>query len=170
LDSNRNALSPNALEKRPMPAGALCLWIGSLFWAVAPPQSAAPETVTLRGRVLTLPEALKARGLGLDVDPEPSAKQMVLLAKDGAITPLLCDETSRALFVDARLRDRNTQIVGRRHAGLPYLQVVTIQVESDGKLRTPEYFCDICTISVGYPQICPCCQGPMEFRMKPEPG
>jgi hypothetical protein len=153
-----------------MPVRALCLWIGSVFWAVSPPQSTAPETVTLCGKVLTLTEALKARGVGVKADPEPAAKQAVLLAKDGTITPLLCDETSRALFLDARLRDRNAQIVGRRYAGLPYLQVVTIQVESDGKLRTPEYFCDVCTISVGYPQICPCCQGPMELRMKPDPG
>ena len=93
---------------------------------------------------------------------------MVLLGDDGTITSILADETSRALFVDKRLRDRNAQIVGRRYAGLPYLQVITIQVEDEGRLRTPEYFCDVCTISVGYPQICPCCQGPMEFRMKPD--
>ena len=32
----------------------------------------------------------------------------------------------------------------------------------------PEYYCDVCAISVLYPQICPCCQGPMELRMRPE--
>jgi hypothetical protein len=151
-----------------MRAPALCLWIVSVFWAIAPPQARAPETVTLRGKVLMLSEALKARGLDLAADPEPAAKQAVLLGKDGTITPLLSDETSRALFVDARLRNRNAQIVGRRYAGLPFLQVVTIEVESDGRLRSPEYFCDVCTISVRYPQICPCCQGPMELRMKPD--
>jgi hypothetical protein len=150
-----------------MPAPALCLWIILVFSAIAPPQNAAPETVTVSGKVLTLTEALKARGLALEVDPDPAAKQAVLLAEDGTIMPLLSDETSRALFLDARLRNRNAQIVGRRHQRLPYLQVVTIQVENDGKLRTPEYFCDICSISVRYPQICPCCQGPMELRMKP---
>jgi hypothetical protein len=153
-----------------MRASALCLWIASVFWVVAPPQTAAPETVTLLGKVVTLTEALKERGLGLQADPEPATKQAVLLGKDGTITPLLSDETSRALFVDARLRNRKARIVGRRHAGLPYLQIVTIEVESEGKLRSPEYFCDICTISVRYPQICPCCQGPMELRMAPETG
>ena len=82
-----------------------------------------------------------------------------MLGEDGTITPLSSDETSRALFMDERLRNRNAQIVGRRFAGVPYLQVVTIQVESEGRLRTPEYFCEVCTISVRYPQICPCCQG-----------
>jgi hypothetical protein len=153
-----------------MPAPAFCLWILSVAIAVATPPLPVPETVTLRGKVLTLTEALKARGLDLAPDPEPSNKQVVLLAEDGTITPLLSDETSRALFVDERLRNRKAQIVGRRFLGVPFLQVVTIQVESDGRLRTPEYFCDVCTISVGYPQICPCCQGPMEFRMKPDPG
>ena len=151
-----------------MPAPALCLWIGSIILFATAQASTAPETVTLRGKVLTLPDALKARGLELATDPEPSAKQVVILADDGTMTPLLSDETSRALFVDARLRNRNAQLVGRKYAGIPYLQVVTIQVESEGRLRTPEYFCEICTISVRYPQICPCCQGPMEFRMKPE--
>jgi hypothetical protein len=150
-----------------MPAPAFCLWILSFAIATATPPT-APENVTVRGRVVMLADALKARGLGLAPDAEPIAKQVVILGKDGTITPLLSDETSRALFVDSRLRNRNAQIVGRRFAGLPYLQVVTIEVEDEGRLRTPEYFCEICTISVRYPQICPCCQGPMELQMKPD--
>lgn len=151
-----------------MPAPSCCLWIFSVMIAVAPPPRPAPESVTLRGKVMTLTAALEARGLGLAPDPEPIAKQVVLLGDDGTITPLLSDEPSRALFRDERLRNRAAQIVGRRFAGVPYLQVVTIQVESEGRLRTPEYFCDVCTISVRYPQICPCCQGPMELQMKPD--
>jgi hypothetical protein len=151
-----------------MAAPVFCLCVSSIFWLTALPPEKAPQTVTVRGKVLTLPEALKARGLELAADPEPAAKQVVILADDGTINPLLADETSRALFVDARLRNRKAQLVCRQYKGLPYLQVVTIEVESEGRLRTPEYFCDVCTISVGYPQTCPCCQGPMEFRMKPD--
>jgi hypothetical protein len=151
-----------------MPAPALCLWILSVTIATATPPKTAPETVTVRGKVLMLSDALKARGLGLAPDVDPIAKQVVILGKDGTITPLLSDETSRSLFVDPRLRNRNAQIVGRRFAGLPYVQVVTIEVEDEGRLRTPEYFCEVCTISVRYPQICPCCQGPMELQMKPD--
>ena len=150
-----------------MPSAAFCVWLLSVTIAMtAPPPS--PETVTVRGKVLMLADALKSRGLALAPDSEPIAKQVVILSEDGTITPLLSDETSRALFVDARLRNRKAQIGARRFAGLPYLQVVTIEVESEGRLRTPEYFCEICTISVRYPQICPCCQGPMEFQMKPD--
>jgi hypothetical protein len=151
-----------------MPAPAFCLWILAVTIAVATPPRLAPENVTVQGKVLMLSDALKARGLGLAPDPEPIAKQVVILGEDGTITPLLSDETSRALFIDVRLRNRKARIVGRRFTGVPYLQVVTIEVEDEGRLRTPEYFCDVCTISVRYPQICPCCQGPMELQMKPD--
>jgi len=140
----------------------------SVVAAVASPPRSAPEGVTMRGKVMTLTAAIKARGLDVVPDAEPIAKQIVLLGDDGTVTPLLSNDASRALFMDERLRDRRAEVVGRRFAGVPYLQVVTFQVESDGRMRTPEYFCDVCTISVRYPQICPCCQGPMELQMQPD--
>jgi hypothetical protein len=118
--------------------------------------------------VLTLAAALESVGLDLKADPELLAKQVVLVGEDGAITPLLSDDASRALFLDERLRGGRTEIRGRRFAGVPYLQVVTFQVERAGRLRTPEYYCTICSISVRFPQTCPCCQGSMELRMKPD--
>jgi hypothetical protein len=125
------------------------------------------ELVTLNGRVVLLSAALKASGHSFDADPV--AKQVVVKGADGTLTPILSDDASRALFLDERLRDRPTEIKGRRYPGNPYVQVLTFRIEDNGRLRTPEYYCEICTISVRYPQICPCCQGPMELRMKPEP-
>jgi hypothetical protein len=126
------------------------------------------EEVTLRGQVLTLTSALQSLELDVKADPESAAKQVVLLGEDRSITPLFCDDASRALFLDERLRGCRAQIRGRRFPGVPYLQVSTVQVERDGRLQTPEYYCDVCAISVRSPQICPCCQGAMELRMKPE--
>ena len=126
------------------------------------------QDVTLKGKVVTLSAALESVKLGVRVDPEPIAKQVVLLEGNGTITPLLSDEASRALFRDERLRNRPAEVRGKRFPGVPFLQVVTFKIEEDGRFQTPEYFCDICKISVRYPQICPCCQGPMELRMKPE--
>jgi len=126
-----------------------------------------PETVTKTGRVVELSVALKS--LKIPADPDPLATQVVLLESDGTITPLLSDPASRALFTDERLRDRKTELTARKYAGLPYLQVVSFKVEEAGILRVPEYYCDICTISVRFPQICPCCQGPMDLRMQPSP-
>ena len=126
------------------------------------------EEVTLKGKAVTLGTALQRAKVEIRVDPEPIAKQIVLVGEDGAITPLLSDEASRALFLDERLRDRPIEIRGKRFRGVPYLQVITFKIEEDGRFQTPEYYCNICTISVRYPQVCPCCQGPMELRMKPE--
>jgi hypothetical protein len=125
-----------------------------------------PETVSKTGKVVPLAAALKT--LGIPSDAGPIAQQVVLVEPDGTITPLLSDESSRAFFLDERLRDRKAELSARKFPGLPYLQVVAFKVEEGGVLRIPEYYCDICTISVRYPQICPCCQGPMELRMKPE--
>jgi hypothetical protein len=127
---------------------------------------AKPMEVTLRGKVIELTEALQQKGL--PADEEPIAKQVVLLGNDGVLVPLLSDTASRGLFLDKRLQNRTIEIVGRRFQGIPYLQVVSFRVDDQGTLRTPEYYCDICTISVRFPQACPCCQGPMELRMRPE--
>lgn len=124
------------------------------------------EAITLTGSFLLLPDVL--RSTGLKADPEPITRQVVLKGDDGAITPILSDDASRALFADERLRRRRAEVKGRRHPGLPYLQVVSFKIEDQGKLRTPEYFCEVCTISVRFPQICPCCQGDMLLRMRPE--
>jgi hypothetical protein len=145
--------------------------IVSLWLALGVPSPAdAPKSkfdeVTLRGTVVELTDVLRADGLPADADIV--SRQVVLKADDGVITPLLPDETSRALFVDERLRNRKSEIHVRRYEGLPYVQVTSFRVEDHGTLRTPEYYCDVCSISVRYPQTCPCCQGPMVFRMKPE--
>ena len=146
-------------------SGAILLTL-VLFAAPAPNDAPEASDVTLHGTVITLPAALKP--LGLAADPDPTAAQVVLKADDGTLTPLLSDEASRALFRDERLRNRRTEIRGRLYKGLPYLQVLNFRIEEEGRLRTPEYYCEICTISVRFPQTCPCCQGPMELRMKPE--
>src|SRR5665213_1273961 len=97
----------------------VCLLTG-LLAALAPPSS-APETVVRRGKVLTLAEALASRDIAIKPDPDSIAKQVVLLAEDGTIIPILSDEASRALFLDERLRNCPSEIQGRRFAGIPYM-------------------------------------------------
>jgi hypothetical protein len=145
-------------------------WYLAICFALAggAPPAGGSEAVVLHGKAKLLAAALQSRGLTLKVDPDPIAKQVVLLAEDGAITPIFSDEASRALFLDERLRDCPVELEGRRYANVPYVQVVEFKIERDGRWRTPEYYCDVCAISVRYPQICPCCQGAMELRMKPD--
>jgi hypothetical protein len=130
------------------------------------PSAQSVESVTVAGTVEKLTDLLPS--LGVQVDTDPIVSQVVLKCDDGSIVPLLSDDASRALFKDSRLRNRKVEIHGRKYRGLPYLQVLSFKIEENGKLRTPEYYCEICTISSRYPQICPCCQGPMVLRMKPE--
>ena len=93
---------------------------------LALPISAEPEveSVTLRGTVVELTDALGK--LNLKADAEPIARQVVLREEDGTISPLLADDASRALFDDERLRERPAEIDARRIAGLPYLQVTSV--------------------------------------------
>ncbi len=117
---------------------------------------------------MTLGSALRSLGMDVPLDAESSGQDVVLLLDDRSITPLFRDEATRAFFLDERLRGRRAELHGRRYPGVPYLQVVSFQIESDGRLQTPEYYCGVCSISVRAPQTCPCCQGPMELRMKPD--
>lgn len=139
--------------------------VGGLALLLTPTAEPAHEEVTLTGKVITLAEALKGRDL--PADPEPIAGQVVLEQEGGALAPILSDEASRALFRDPRLRGRKAEIRAWRYPGVPYLRVVSFRIEDEGALRTPEYYCDVCTIHVRYPQPCPCCQGEMELRMAP---
>lgn len=130
-------------------------------------QADGPREVTLTGQAMLLEPLLADRKI--KADPEPIRGQVVLRAEDGSLTPLVSDEASRALFLDERLRGRKAELKGWMYEGLPYLQVVMFRVEEQGSLRTPEYYCEVCTITVRYPQACPCCQGGMELRYKPAP-
>jgi hypothetical protein len=146
---------------------ALCAVVFACV-AVRVPGGDSPRLDTLRGKVLTLAEAMKLKAPALKFDTEPVSKQVVVLGDDGVITPLLSDETSRAVFMDERLRGVRAEIEGLRVPGIPYFQVIALKIERDGRYQTPEYYCIVCAISVPYPQSCPCCQGPMELRMKPD--
>ncbi|AGA29388.1 hypothetical protein [Singulisphaera acidiphila] len=134
--------------------------------ADAPVEGSRPNVSTLKGQVVELTKALNEQGRTFD--EAPIATQVVLKDQDNTLTPLLSDDASRALFQDERLRDRPAELRVRRLPKLPYVQVLSFKVEFNGTLRTPEYYCEICSISVRYPQTCPCCQGPMDLRMQPK--
>jgi hypothetical protein len=149
-------------------------WAIALALSIAVPsglppidQSAPDDPITIRGVVRTLESVLRERGVLADSDHV--AGQVVLLAKGEQAVTLLSNPASRALFMDERLRERPTEVVGRRVKDLPYFDVVLFRVKDEsGIFRIAEYYCDVCAISVRYDQICPCCQGAMYLRYKPE--
>ena len=110
----------------------LTLAASLLFTAPADGPSPQADRVTLRGKVVELAEALKAKGVS--ADPGPISGQVALVTDDGTIVPLLSDEASRALFQDRRLRDRRAEVVGLRVAGLggcPYAKGATGNVATE---------------------------------------
>ena len=129
------------------------------------------QTVTLAGTVIPLSQALHQRGLACD--PDGVEDQLVLRQDDpdATLTPILKDSATRAFWIDPdRFRDQAIRLTGRLYPGLPYLQVTLVRIRDaeDGVFRIPEYHCEVCAISSRFPQDCPCCQGTMEFRFKPE--
>lgn len=121
---------------------------------------------TVVGRVLPMPEILALKKV--KADSEPLEKQVALLGDDGRAWPILSDEGGRLFFLDKQMLHRRARLKLKTTSDMPFAQVISVEIEHEGKWRVPQYYCDVCTIAVRYPQICLCCQGPMEFRLKPE--
>src|SRR5690349_9471997 len=77
-----------------------------------------------RGKVVPVVDVLKERGV--KAYPEELKGQVALQTADGELLPILPDWRGRAFYQDERLRKRDVELIGFRHPGLPYLQVLTI--------------------------------------------
>lgn len=127
------------------------------------PQS---RTVTFEGVVRPLSEIAKSRKI--TSDSETLAGLMALETKDGRAIPLLSDEGGRMYYLDEAMRGRQVRLKMIERPDFPVAEVIQSEVMHEGRWRVPQYYCDVCTIAVRYPQVCLCCQGPMEFRFRPE--
>jgi hypothetical protein len=78
------------------------------------------------------------------------------------------DEAARLFFLDPAMIGQKARLRIQTRPGKPSVTTINVEIENEGRWRVPQYYCDVCTIAVRYPQICLCCQGPMEFRFKPE--
>lgn len=149
--------------------GWLGSWLAGSFWTSVQKDTVSADPthfkrLTLSGHVQYVSRILADRNL--PADAEHFAKQVALIDPDQAVWPILCDEASRALILDERLHGRDVQLSVRKYQGLPWVQVVGLTIDHEGRMAIPEYYCDVCTITVRYPQVCPCCQGPMELRYR----
>jgi hypothetical protein len=128
---------------------------------------AQPRHETFTGKVVELKEALKKTDLKLDDDIGLS---LVLLSSDGKIYPLLKDAGSRRFYRDAKLRNREVRITGRKIGEPGFLQVLSMVGLKDKQVLDLYYWCDICAIRrTDYSDMCECCGGPMTFREEPLP-
>ena len=114
------------------------------------------------GKVVMLLDALKRRGIKANAEMKD---QVVLETAAGDLWPIISDWRGRAFYQDERLRNRAVDLVVRRHAGVPYLQVLMIfTFNEQGEREYTDYWCDICSIPMYEIKACDCCQAPIRLR------
>src|SRR3954451_24296057 len=123
-------------------------------------------TETLRGKVVWLDEAL-ARLYGVAVEPATAHTEVALETIAGSLVPIMSDTRGRAFAVDDRLRDIELELLVRRYAGAPFVQVIRVRKHTSEGLRELDYWCDICAIRMYILKDCECCQGPTRLREEP---
>jgi hypothetical protein len=118
-----------------------------------------------RGKVVMLRDALARRKIDAT---EEIDKQVVLETPTGDLMPIVPDWRGRAFYQDARLRDREVELVGKRQKGVPYLQVLTVfTFDKQGQRQYTDYYCDTCAFPMYEIKPCECCQGPVRLRFQP---
>ncbi len=130
------------------------------------PAEATPPKKLFKGKVVKAHEALQRRGV--KAYPEELKDQVVLETKDELI-PILPDWRGRAFYQDERLRNREVELTGFRRAGLPYLNVLSVDTFDDkGRRQYTDYWCDICSIPMYELKPCDCCQQEIRLRFSAE--
>jgi len=121
------------------------------------------ETVTLRGKVVWLSEAL-ARRFGIATDEDAAHSMVALETPAGELVPLAKDFRGRGFHLDPRMRDLDLELLVRQYEGSPVVQVIRVYtVKPDGRYEL-DYWCDICSIPMYELKPCECCQGETRLR------
>ena len=124
------------------------------------------STLTIRGRVVWIGEALKRR-FQIKSVPEAEQRVLVLESPQGEIFPLVEDIRGRSFRLDPRLRNIDVELLVRRYEGSPMVQVIRIYSLKNGHKHEMDYWCEICAIAMFELKECDCCQGPIQLRLTP---
>ena len=125
------------------------------------------EKRLFQGKVVRVTESLKRRGI--KAYPEDLKNQVALETEAGELIPILPDWRGRAFFQDERLQNREIELVGFRHTGLPYLSVLSVYTfDEKGQRQFTDYWCDICSIPMYEIKPCDCCQQDIRLRFQPQ--
>ena len=84
---------------------------------------------------------------------------------EGKTYKLVRAKLSEALFVDKRLHEKELLLKGK--ADGEKFEPTAIYSVKNGQVCEVYYWCDICAIEAVSPEICVCCQGPVELIEKP---
>lgn len=127
--------------------------------------SPSPPPQLYKGRVVRVIDALKTRGI--KAYAEELKDSVALETADGELVLILPDWRGRAFSQDARLRDRDVELVGFRRKGLPYLNVMSVYTfDKQGRRQYTDYWCDICSIPMYEIKPCDCCQQEIRLRFQ----
>jgi hypothetical protein len=145
------------------------LWTPSSH--AAPPEAPlAPKIETHRGKVVSLTERLKKRGIAVDPD---ASLQLALESADGKLHHLVRDGASLMFYRDASLLNRPLQVQGRTIPETGLFQLTQVFSLKDGQLHELHYWCEVCAIkrfALEKTGVCECCGGAMELRERAVKG
>lgn len=131
-----------------------------------PNQPGEAKIVALRGRVVCLTEELQ-KPYQIEPDCETRGHVYTLKTGKGALYPFLPVDTSAAVWMDERYRERELQVTARLFPQTNFIEVIKLQSWLEGKLHDLYYYCEVCAITTHKPGPCECCQDPVEFRETP---
>ena len=150
--------------------------VGLLLALLLPAAHAAPgedaqadnEAVTtdsLRGRVVFLSDALE-RLHGVKSVAAARENTLVLETPGGKLYPLVEDKRGHAFRLDERLMGQPMELLVRRRADVPAIQVIRVYAIDNGERFQVDYWCDVCAIEIYELKPCDCCQGPIRLRKR----
>lgn len=128
---------------------------------------------TLTGQVVWLDEAM-LRLQGVQWADDARRRVLAVETADGHLIPLVEDVRGRGFRKDERLRGRPVELLVRRYAGSPTVQVLKLyewETVGQGAAATKQkyeldYWCSVCAIAMFELKRCECCQGETELRRR----
>ena len=125
----------------------------------------ATQLVTLRGKVVCLPEEMHR----LYDASLPTVHEHIygFRTEDGKYYTLLRTKFSEALFADQGFREKLLLLRGRIFPNTQVFEPTIIRSVRNGVIQDLYYYCDVCDIEAVAPGQCECCQGPTELIEKP---
>ena len=121
---------------------------------------------TLRGRVVWMADELAER-YGIATVAEARERVLALKTADGRLYPMMEDVRGRSFRRDKRLREMDLELLVRRYAGSPMVQVIRVyEVRRDDEIFLIDYWCDVCAIVMFEQGPCACCQDDNRLRKR----
>ena len=133
-----------------------------------PPAASTNEVgrrVELRGRVIRVPEQMRARS----ETNLPAKHDHVWGFKttNGAVYTLVRGRYSEAIWLDERIRAKELLLRGQIFPQRQAFEVQNLKSIRDGVVQDLYYFCNVCIIQSVSPEICACCQAPVVLVERP---